>query len=101
MSEYTGLGRKLFLIKYSYYEFQYLQVAITELRLMRTLERVESLENVAKWSYRQPKKQRNLGGTTKTHWDYLLDEMVTTTLSCFMGSLSYSIFTEMVESRLS
>lgn len=43
---------------------------------MRTLERVESLENVAKWSYRQPKKQRNLGGLTKTHWDYLLDEMV-------------------------
>ncbi|KAI6151055.1 hypothetical protein BKA82DRAFT_15598 [Pisolithus tinctorius] len=50
-------------------------VAITELRLMRTLERVESLENIAKWSYRQPKKQRNLGGMTKTHWDYLLDEM--------------------------
>jgi hypothetical protein len=49
---------------------------MTELRLMRTLERVESLENVAKWSYRQPKKQRNLGGMTKTHWDYLLDEMV-------------------------
>ena len=43
---------------------------------MRTLERVESLENVAKWSYRQPKKQRNLGGMTKTHWDYLMDEMV-------------------------
>ncbi|KAI6129121.1 hypothetical protein EDD17DRAFT_1563435 [Pisolithus thermaeus] len=50
-------------------------VAITELRLMRTLERVESLEDIAKWSYRQPKKQRNLGGMTKTHWDYLLDEM--------------------------
>lgn len=54
----------------------FVQVAITELRLMRTLERVESLENRAKWSYRQPKKQRNLGGATKTHWDYLLDEMV-------------------------
>ncbi|KAH7889968.1 hypothetical protein F5I97DRAFT_1849003 [Phlebopus sp. FC_14] len=50
-------------------------VAISELRLLRTLERVESLENVAKWSYRQPKKQRNLGGMTKTHWDYLMDEM--------------------------
>lgn len=50
-------------------------VAITELRLMRTLERVEGLENIAKWSYRQPKKQRNLGGMTKTHWDHLLDEM--------------------------
>ncbi|KAG9318171.1 hypothetical protein JVU11DRAFT_248 [Chiua virens] len=50
-------------------------VAITELRLVRTLERVEALENVAKWSYRQPKKQRNLAGMTKIHWDYLLDEM--------------------------
>ncbi|KAF8431767.1 hypothetical protein L210DRAFT_866921 [Boletus edulis BED1] len=50
-------------------------VAVTELRLLRTLERVESLENVAKWSYRQPKKQRNLGGMTRTHWDYLLDEI--------------------------
>ncbi|KAH7908579.1 hypothetical protein BJ138DRAFT_1157329 [Hygrophoropsis aurantiaca] len=50
-------------------------VAIAELRLTRTLERIESLENVAKWSYRQPKKQTRLGGQTKTHWDYLMDEM--------------------------
>ncbi|KAG1749128.1 uncharacterized protein EDB91DRAFT_1235613 [Suillus paluster] len=50
-------------------------VAISELRLTRALERVESLENVAKWSYRQPKRQKNLGGLTKTHWDYLMDEM--------------------------
>ncbi|KAG2061308.1 hypothetical protein BDR06DRAFT_986313 [Suillus hirtellus] len=50
-------------------------VAIAEVRLTRTLERVESLENVAKWSYRQPKRQKNLGGVTKTHWDYLMDEM--------------------------
>lgn len=50
-------------------------VAIGELRLTRALERVESLENVAKWSYRQPKRQKNLGGLTKTHWDYLMDEM--------------------------
>lgn len=50
-------------------------VAIAELRLTRALERVESLENVAKWSYRQPKRQKNLGGMTKTHWDYLMDEM--------------------------
>lgn len=50
-------------------------VAIAEVRLTRALERVESLENVAKWSYRQPKRQKNLGGLTKTHWDYLMDEM--------------------------
>lgn len=52
-----------------------MQVAIAELRLTRALERVESLKNVAKWSYRQPKRQKNLGGLTKTHWDYLMDEM--------------------------
>lgn len=50
---------------------------------MRTLERVESLENVAKWSYRQPKKQRNLGGMTRTHWDYMLDEMVRNLIRIF------------------
>ncbi|KAI6043008.1 hypothetical protein EDC04DRAFT_2654066 [Pisolithus marmoratus] len=60
------------------------EVAITELRMMRTLER---------WSYRQPKKQRNLGGMTKTHWDYLLDEMVTvyTNLFCLVARPSYNI----------
>ncbi|TCD63291.1 chromatin modification- protein VID21 [Steccherinum ochraceum] len=50
-------------------------IAITELRLLRTLERVEQLKDAGRWSFRQPKKQRGVGGLTKTHWDYLLDEM--------------------------
>ncbi|KAI9509664.1 hypothetical protein F5148DRAFT_1186196 [Russula earlei] len=50
-------------------------VAFTELRLIRVLERVEQLKETGKWSYRQPKKQRAVGNISKTHWDYLLDEM--------------------------
>ncbi|TFY67457.1 hypothetical protein EVJ58_g1621 [Rhodofomes roseus] len=50
-------------------------VAYRELRLIRTLERVELLKEGSGWSYRQPKKQRTLGGTAKSHWDYLMDEM--------------------------
>lgn len=43
---------------------------------MRTLERIERLKEEGRWSFRQPKKQRGVGGLAKTHWDYLLDEMV-------------------------
>ncbi|TFK76575.1 hypothetical protein BDN72DRAFT_852844 [Pluteus cervinus] len=49
-------------------------IAFTELRLVRTLERVDHLKN-GRWSFRQPKKQRGVGGLAKSHWDYLLDEM--------------------------
>lgn len=48
----------------------------TEIRLIRTIERVEQMKDTGRWSFRQPKKQRGVGGLTKTHWDYLLDEMV-------------------------
>ncbi|KAF9532304.1 hypothetical protein CPB83DRAFT_807585 [Crepidotus variabilis] len=50
-------------------------VAMAELRLVRTVERIESLKNDGRWSFRQPKKQRGVGGLTKSHWDYLLEEM--------------------------
>ncbi|KAA1471081.1 hypothetical protein DENSPDRAFT_929284 [Dentipellis sp. KUC8613] len=50
-------------------------VAFEELRFIRTLERIETLKDAGRWSYRQPKKQRGVGGLKKTHWDYLLDEM--------------------------
>jgi len=44
---------------------------------MRTLDRIESLKDASRWSFRQPKKQqRGSAMTTKTHWDYLMDEMV-------------------------
>ena len=49
---------------------------MTELRLVRTLDRVESLIERGRWSLRQPRKQRGVGGLAKTHWDYLMDEMV-------------------------
>jgi hypothetical protein len=52
------------------------QVAFTELRLIRVLDRIEQLKEAGKWSYRQPKKQRGVGNMSKTQWDYLLDEMV-------------------------
>ncbi|KAJ7445688.1 hypothetical protein B0H11DRAFT_395549 [Mycena galericulata] len=50
-------------------------VAMAELRLIRALEHVETLKDAGRWSFRQPKKQRGVGGLTKTHWDYLMDEM--------------------------
>jgi chromatin modification-related protein VID21 len=49
---------------------------MTELRLIRTAERIETLKSQARWGLRQVKKQRAVGGLMKTHWDYLLDEMV-------------------------
>lgn len=52
------------------------QVALTELRLIRTFDRIEMLKDNGRWSFRQPKKQRGVGGLVKTHWDYVMDEMV-------------------------
>lgn len=49
---------------------------MTELKLIRTFDRIESLKDGGRWSFRQPKKQRGVGGLLKTHWDYLMDEMV-------------------------
>ena len=50
---------------------------MAEIKLMRTLDRIESLKDASRWSFRQPKKQqRGSAMTTKTHWDYLMDEMV-------------------------
>ncbi|KAK1231486.1 chromatin modification- protein VID21 [Marasmius sp. AFHP31] len=50
-------------------------IAMNELKLLRTAERVEYLKAKGRWSFRQPKKQRGVGGSTKSHWDYLLEEM--------------------------
>lgn len=47
-----------------------------ELRLTRAVDRIESLKDAGRWSFRQPKKQRGVGGLVKSHLDYLLDEMV-------------------------
>ncbi|KAI0693277.1 hypothetical protein BC835DRAFT_1354362 [Cytidiella melzeri] len=50
-------------------------IALTELRLIRTFERIDALKDAGRWSFRQPKKQRGVGGLMKSHWDHLLDEM--------------------------
>lgn len=52
------------------------QVGMAELRLIRVFDRIEKLKDNSAWSFRQPKKQRGVGGLNKTHWDYLMDEMV-------------------------
>ena len=49
---------------------------MTELRLIRVFERIEHLKEGNAWGFRQPRKQRGLGGLGKTHWDYLMDEIV-------------------------
>jgi len=49
---------------------------MSELRLIRALDRIEGLKREGRWSFRQPKKQRGVGGLVKTHSDYLIDEMV-------------------------
>lgn len=49
---------------------------MTEMKLIKTFDRIDALVDAGRWSFRQPKKQRGVGGLTKTHWDYLLDEMV-------------------------
>lgn len=61
---------------------------MAELRLVRTLDRVENLKDGGRWSFRQPKKQRGVGGLNKTHWDYLMDEMVGRTPSVQRQPLS-------------
>lgn len=46
-----------------------------EVRYLKALRKIQELKIAGGWSFRQPKKQR--GPTIyKTHWDYLLDEMV-------------------------
>lgn len=59
-------------------------MGLQELRLIRTFDRIEMLKNAGKWSFRQVKKQRGVGGSTKTHWDYLMDEMVSSILLFFV-----------------
>lgn len=58
-----------------------IQVAHNELRIIRVMEKIEALKDDGKWGYRQMKKQRGVGGLTKTHWDHLLEEMACSTLS--------------------
>lgn len=51
------------------------QTAWQEIKLARTMEKIEQLKEEEKWSFRQRKKFRG-PAIAKSHWDYMLDEMV-------------------------
>lgn len=53
------------------------RVAQQELRHIRAMERIEAKKAEGRWSLRQPKKGRGVA-IVKSHWDYLLEEMVCT-----------------------
>ena len=56
------------------------RVAQAELRHIRAMERIESKKASGRWSLRQPKKHRG-PPVPKSHWDFLLDEMVCHTVA--------------------
>lgn len=56
------------------------RVAMAELRHIRAMERIEEKKENGRWSLRQPKKLKTMP-VRKAHWDYLLDEMVSSDLS--------------------
>lgn len=51
------------------------ETAINELRFNRAMQQVEHLKQQGRWSFRQPKKQKG-PPMAKSHWDWLLEEMV-------------------------
>ncbi|OAQ36278.1 hypothetical protein K457DRAFT_381845 [Linnemannia elongata AG-77] len=50
------------------------KVAREELKLMRAMQRIDTLKEGNRWSFKQIKKHRG-PARTKTHWDHLLDEV--------------------------
>lgn len=59
------------------------RVATAELRHIRAMERIEEKKENGRWSLRQPKKLKTMP-VRKAHWDYLLDEMVSSDLSAWL-----------------
>ncbi len=51
-----------------------LQTAWQEIKLARTMERIDQLKEEERWSFRQRKKFRG-PPMPKSHWDWMLDEM--------------------------
>ena len=69
---------------------------------MRALERIEKLKQEGRWSFRQPKKQKG-PVLAKSHWDWLLDEMVCQEINAtgyILVLQCLTILTEMVTHRL-
>ncbi len=60
--------------------------AWAELKFLRAMERVETLKEENRWSFRQGKKFRG-PVVPKSHWDYLLDEMVSRSLRLACGPI--------------
>lgn len=56
------------------------RLAMRELRHMRAMERIEAKKADGRWSLRQPKKAKG-PAIPKSHWDYLLEEMVSPVVS--------------------
>jgi hypothetical protein len=79
---------------------------MSELRLIRALDRIDNLKAQGKWSFRQPKKHRGVGSLTKTHLDYLMDEMVSlkfiyTMIQFIYTMIQFLYISEMDADRLS
>lgn len=51
------------------------KVMLHEIRYVKALQKIQELKVAGQWSFRQPKKQRG-PVVYKTHWDYLIEEMV-------------------------
>lgn len=75
------------------------KVAYRELEMQRALERIEVLKSQSKWSFRQPRKQKG-PHVHKTHWDYLLDEMVLHISLCPTSKADGSILSALDAHRL-
>ena len=58
---------------------------------MRALERIEKLKQEGRWSFRQPKKQKG-PVLAKSHWDWLLDEMVCQEINATGYMLVFTMF---------
>lgn len=53
------------------------QTAYEEIKYLRAMERIEQLKADNAWSFRQMKRFKG-PAMGKVHWDYMLDEMVST-----------------------
>lgn len=61
------------------------RVAQSETRHVRAMQKVEAKMTEGRWSLRQPKKLRS-PSISKSHWDYLLDEVVSSLVLMIFGS---------------
>lgn len=79
------------------------ETAYNELRFAKAMQRVEQLKQEGRWSFRQPKKQKG-PPVAKSHWDWMLEEMVSLVWSYFALRLAHaklvSLSVEVASDRL-